>query len=81
MRAHQHSTGIQDQAISKSIGGNSSKIHLAVDANGNLVESIISDGTTNDVEIAPDLLALLSLEHTEVVCIDKGMILKNYESK
>lgn len=72
MRAHQHSTGIQDQAISKSIGGNSSKIHLAVDANGNLVESIISDGTTNDVEIAPDLLALLSLEHTEVVCIDKG---------
>lgn len=72
VRAHQHSTGIQDQAISKSVGGNSSKIHLAVDANGNPVEFIISDGTTNDVKVAPDLLELLCLEHTEVVCMDKG---------
>ncbi len=32
VRAHQHSAGIKDQDISKSIGGNSSKIHLAVDA-------------------------------------------------
>jgi transposase len=32
IRAHQHSAGLKDQGISKSIGGNSSKIHLAVDS-------------------------------------------------
>lgn len=32
VRAHQHATEIKDQALSKSIGGNSSKIHLAVDS-------------------------------------------------
>ncbi len=31
IRAHQHVTGLKDQAISRSIGGNSTKIHLAVD--------------------------------------------------
>ena len=45
VRAHQHSAGIKNQDISKSIGGNSSKIHLAVDAHGNPIEFIISDGT------------------------------------
>lgn len=35
VRAHQHSAVIKNQDISKSIGGNSSKIHLAVDANVN----------------------------------------------
>ncbi|MEG0603882.1 MAG: hypothetical protein RR487_05175, partial [Acinetobacter sp.] len=28
--AQQHATGIKDQAISRSIGGTSSKIHLAI---------------------------------------------------
>ncbi len=32
VRAHQHSAGIPNQDISKSVGGNSSKIHLAVDS-------------------------------------------------
>ena len=72
VRAHQHATGISDQAISKSVGGNSSKIHLAVDANGNPVEFIITDGTTHDVKVAPELLSLLDLEHTDTVCADKG---------
>ena len=45
VRAHQHSAGIKNQSISKSIGGNSSKIHLAIDSNGNPIEFIISDGT------------------------------------
>lgn len=35
IRAHQHATGLKDQAISRSIGGNSPKINLAVDSNGN----------------------------------------------
>ena len=56
VRAHQHTTGIKDQAISKSIGGNRSKIHLAVDANGNPVEFIIGDGTTHDVKVELHLI-------------------------
>lgn len=72
VRAHQHATGTKDQDISRSIGGNSSKIHLAVDANGNPIEFIISDGTTNDVKVAPDLIKLLSLKDTESVGGDKG---------
>lgn len=72
VRAHQHATGIKDQAISKSVGGNSSKIHLAVDANGNPIEFIIGDGTTHDVKVAPDLIDCLNLEETKILCADKG---------
>lgn len=70
VRAHQHSAGIKDQDISKSIGGNSSKIHLAVDADGNPIEIIISDGTTHDVKIAPKMIEKLDLSETEVCCAD-----------
>jgi len=72
VRAHQHATGIQNQDISKSIGGNSSKIHLAVDANGNPIKFIVGDGTTHDVKIAPELIESLDLESTEILCTDKG---------
>lgn len=72
IRAHQHSAGIKNQDISKSIGGNSSKIHLAVDADGNPIEVIISDGTTHDVKVAPDLVSKLDLNSTETLCADKG---------
>lgn len=72
VRAHQHASGIKGQCISKSIGGNSSKIHLAVDANGNPIEFIIGDGTTHDVKVAPDLIDALNLKDTEVLCADKG---------
>ncbi len=30
VRAHQHSAGIANQSISKSVGGNSSKIHWSL---------------------------------------------------
>ena len=72
VRAHQHSAGIPDQDISKSVGGNSSKIHLAVDSHGNPIEFIISDGTTHDVKVAPILVEQLDLTDTEMVCMDKG---------
>lgn len=71
VRAHQHSAGIKNQDISKSIGGNGSKIHLAVDAHGNPIEFIISDGTTHDVKIAPKLVEKLDLTETEILCADK----------
>ena len=76
VRAHQHSAGIKNQDISKSIGGNSSKIHLAIDSNGNPIEFIISDGTSHDMKIAPDLVSKLDLSESEMLCADKG-----YDSK
>ena len=81
VRAHQHSAGIKAQFISKSIGGNSSKIHLAVDANGAPIEFIISDGTTHDVKVAPDLIDCLNLEETEILCADKGYDSKSLREK
>lgn len=75
VRSHQHSSGAQggaDQAISQSVGGNSSKIHLIVDAHGYPVEFMISNGTTSDVKVAPDLLNLVDLSHTDCVIADKG---------
>src|SRR5690606_9204021 len=72
IRAHQYSAEIKNQDISKSIGGNSSKIHLAVDSDGNPIEFIISDGTTHDVKVAPTLVAQLDLIKTEIVCADNG---------
>lgn len=51
VRAHQHSAGAATQcaeAIGKSRGGNTTKIHLAVDAYGLPVEFIITGGEIND---------------------------------
>ena len=53
VRAHQNTTGIKDQAISKSLDGNSFKIHLAVDPHGNPIQFQIEDGRTHDVKVAP----------------------------
>ena len=72
VRAHQHSAEIKNQDISKSIAGNSSKIHLAVDVHGNPIEFIISDGTTHDVKVTPRLVKKLDLTETEIRCVDKG---------
>lgn len=72
IQAHQHAAGLKNQAISRSIGGNSSKIHLAVDANGNPIEFTISDGTTHEVKVASDLIDRLDLKETEILCADKG---------
>ena len=60
------------QHIAKSIGGNSSKMHLAVDAHGNPIEFIVGDGVTHDIKIAPELLGLLNLKNTEFLNADKG---------
>lgn len=75
VRAHQSSAGAavgSHQDIAKSVGGNSSKIHLAVDAHGNPIDFLISDGVTHDTKVAPKLIALLNLTKTEVLNADKG---------
>ena len=75
VRAHQSSAGAaggSEQGIAKSVGGNSSKIHLAVDAHGNPIEFIVGDGVTHDIKIAPALLRLLDLKDTAFLNADKG---------
>lgn len=81
VRADQHSSGINHQDISKSIGGNSSKIHLVVDSNGNPIEFIISDGTSHDIKIAPDLVSKLDLTESEILCADKGYDSDNFRTQ
>lgn len=72
VRAHQHATGQTDQGIARSIGGNSSKIHLAVDAHGNPIEFIITNGLIHDVKVASELIDQIEFNKAEVICANKG---------
>ncbi|TMK45866.1 MAG: IS5 family transposase [Alphaproteobacteria bacterium] len=61
VRAHQHSAGAQkkngeDQAIGRSKGGLSTKIHTLVDALGNPVAFLLTPGQAHDLEGADALL-------------------------
>ena len=69
--AHQSRAGVTDgshQCIVKSVGGSSSKIHLAVDEHGNSIEFIVGDGVTYDIKI----FGLLDLKGSEFLNADKG---------
>lgn len=72
-KAHQHSAGAasgSDEAIGKSRAGNTSKIHLAVDAHGLPIEFEITGGQINDCTQAPTLIA--KLPAAETIVADKG---------
>ena len=73
IRAHQHGTGAAEpgsQDIGKSKGGNTTKIHMAVDASGKPIEFCLSAGNINDCTMAPTIVGCLSA--TEFVVADKG---------
>jgi len=73
MRAHQHSQGAAsagDEAIGKSRGGNSTKIHLAVDSYGLPVHFELSGGQVHDISCAEQLLN--GAPTGESVVADKG---------
>lgn len=74
IKAHQHSSGAnpKDQVIAKSRGGNTTKIHLAVDAHGNPITFIITDGTTHDIKMAKDLVDKVDLTNVVMLSADKG---------
>ena len=62
VRAHQHSSGAarkENQAIGKSVGGNTTKIHMAVDAYGLPIEFDLTGGEVHDSKAAPALIARL----------------------
>lgn len=73
IRAHQHSTGAaseENQAIGKSVGGNTTKIHMAVDAYGLPIEFDLTGGEVHDSKAAPELIARLPF--ADYTIADKG---------
>ena len=72
-KAHQHSAGAasgKDEAIGKSRAGNTSKIHLAVDACGLPIAFEITGGQVNDCTQAASLIA--KVPEAESIIADKG---------
>jgi len=77
IRAHQHAAGAENttpehEALGRSRGGFSTKIHVAVDGLGKPTKIVLSPGQDHDVTKAPDLI-----EHSEV---DKVIADKAYDS-
>ena len=73
VKAHQHSTGASgsnDQAIGKSVAGNTTKIHMASDAYGLPIDFIITGGEVHDSKVAPEFIA--HLPDADYIVADKG---------
>ena len=73
VKAHQHGCGAasdSDESIGKSRGGNSTKIHLAVDSGGLPVYFELSGGQTHDVTYADSLVS--NSPPADIVVADKG---------
>ena len=73
VKVHQHSAGAaseENQAIGKSRGGNTTKIHMAVDADGLPIDFEITDGEVHDCKIAPEFIE--RLPDTKFTVADKG---------
>jgi transposase len=73
VRAHQHSAGAassENEAIGKSRGGNTTKIHMAVDACGLPIEFELTGGEVHDCKAAPEFIEKLPL--AEYMIADKG---------
>ncbi|HYV35802.1 MAG TPA: IS5 family transposase [Gemmataceae bacterium] len=74
VRAHQHAAGAEDsnaeaEALGRSRGGFTTKIHLACDEMGNPIKIILTAGQVHDVTQGPELIADLQAEK---VIADKG---------
>ena len=67
VRAHQHAVGakggLENQAIGRSRGGLTSKVHIAVDALGNPLRFILTPGQRHDITQAENLMEGLPCEH------------------
>ncbi|WP_141671408.1 transposase, partial [Gilliamella sp. Gris1-4] len=73
IRAHQHSTGAAteySEQIGQSCGGNSTKIHLAVDSGGLPICFELSEGQRHDITYAENLVE--KLDEVNTVIADKG---------
>ena len=73
VKAHQHSAGAisdENQAIGKTRGGNSTKIHMAVDAFGLPIDFEITGGEVHDCKAAPAFIE--ELPSSDYIIADKG---------
>ena len=73
VKAHQHGAGANskaDEAIGKNKGGNTSKIHLAVDSYGLPIEFTITGGKLHDSKAAKSLINMLP--YADYIIADKG---------
>lgn len=76
VKTHQHSSGASkgsdetDHGIGKSVAGNTTKIHLAMDSSGNPIDFEVTGGEVHDVKVAPELVA--KLPPSEYLIADKG---------
>lgn len=73
VRAHQHSTGASstnNEAIGKSRGGNTTKIHMVVDAYGLPIEFELTGGEVHDCKAAPALIE--QSPNSDYIIADKG---------
>ena len=73
VKAHQHSTGACSddcEGIGKSVAGNTTKIHMAVDGYGLPIDFNITGGEVHDCKVAPEFLS--QLPHAQYIIADKG---------
>jgi len=59
IKAHQHGTGAKkgsETAVGKSVGGNTSKIHMVTDSHGNPIDFEITGGQVHDIQMASELV-------------------------
>ena len=73
VKAHQHSAGVPNkaiEAIGKSVAGNTTKIHMAVDAFGFPISFQLTGGEVHDAKAAPDLIKCLPIATYTIA--DKG---------
>jgi len=73
VKAHQHSSGAayeQESAIGKSVAGNTSKIHMAVDACGLPIHFLVTGGEVHDCKEAPVLVT--ELPDAGTIIADRG---------
>ncbi len=73
VKAHQHSTGAassENEAIGLSRGGNTTKIHMAVDSGGLPIHFKITGGEVHDNVVAEELI--VALPTADYIIADKG---------
>jgi len=73
VKAHQHSTGaasVDNEKIGKSVAGNTTKIHMCVDAFGLPIDFMLTGGEVHDCKVAPEFVATLPQSVYKI--FDKG---------
>jgi hypothetical protein len=75
VKAHQHSTGTAsdgDEAIGKSVAGNTTKIHMAVEACGLPIDFEITGGEVHDCKIAPEFFTKVMIVKNCVILFEQN---------